>query len=377
MLIALLVLALMALLIATSLAPLPLLPPIFWEHMVFALAVLPLITAAMQHFVPVLTRGRSVGRLLEWLPVGLGLVGSGLLLVFAGVLAWGWIAPLAGLVLLAAAWMWVWMRQRAKNALGGAHPGLAWYVAAMLCLMLGMAAAAMIPLWPQWHLQLRQFHLHINLYGFIALTAVGTLQVLFPTATGSADSGVSRRLRQDLKWAVLGAVLLALGQTLELLWLSVPGVLFWLWPLGRMALAWLRLDGLRVFAWHGAAPVLAAAALGLALALLGVLIPGVEGFDSFLVGFMFPLISGAATQLLPIWLRPGRQTAWHATARAAMGRYNGVRALFYMTSAILPLLGYRCGAMAGLLALLWFVAGLAYWRLNDWLQGPERADGPQ
>ena len=377
MLIALLIFSLLILLVATSLAPLPWLSPVFWAHGVLAMAALPLIVAAMQHFVPVLTRSRSAGTALGRLPVGLVLVGGLLLLVFAGTLAWAWIVPLAALVFLAAGWMLLWMRQRSRNALGGAHPGLAWYGVALACLLLGMTAAALIPLFPQWQAPLRQFHLHINLYGFIGLTAIGTLQVLFPTATGRADLGVSRRLRQDLKWAFAGAVVLAMGRTLETIWITVPGVLLWLWPLARMAWAWLREDRPQIFAWHGAAPALAAAAFGLALALIGVMLPGVASLDIFLAGFMFPLVSGAASQLLPVWVRPGRQTAWHATARAAIGRYNGVRALFYITSAILPLLGYRCGAMAGLLALLWFVAGLAYWGLNDWLQGSGHADGPQ
>lgn len=377
MLIILLAFSLMALLVATSLSPLPWLPPPFWAHAVLAMAVLPLIVAAMQHFVPVLTRSRAAGTALSRLPVGLVLVGGLLLLVFSGILTWDWIVALAALVFLAAIWMLTWMRQRARNALGGAHPGLAWYVLALICLLLGMTAAVLIPLFPQWQASLRQFHLHINLYGFIGLTAVGTLQVLFPTATGRADPGVSRRLRQDLKWAFAGAVLLALGRALDTIWMTVPGVLFWLWPLARMVRVWLRIDGLRIFAWHGAAPVLAAAALGLILALVGVMLPGVASLDIFLAGFMFPLVSGAASQLLPIWVRPGRQTDWHATARAAIGRYNGVRALFYITSALLPLWGYRCGAMAGLLALLWFVAGLSWWGLNAWLQDSEGADGSQ
>lgn len=377
MLIVLLVFSLLTLLVATTLAPLPWQAPVFWAHGVLAMAALPLIMAAMQHFVPVLTRSRAAEARLSRLPLALVLVGGVLLLVFSGALAWGWIVPLAALVFLAAVWMLVWMRQRSRNALGGAHPGLAWYVAALACLLLGMTAAALIPLFPPWQGSLRQFHLHINLYGFIGLTAVGTLQVLFPTATGRVDAGVSQRLRHDLAWAFTGAVLLALGRTLEVIWITVPGVLFWLWPLARMAGVWLRTNARQIFAWHGAAPVLAAATLGLTLALVGVLLPGIASLDIFLAGFMFPLVSGAASQLIPVWVRPGRQSDWHEKARAAIGRYNGVRALFYMTSALLPLLGYRCGAMAGLLALLWFVAGLAYWGLNDWLQGSGNPDGTE
>jgi|GEM_PF-232737 hypothetical protein len=370
MLIFLLLLSLFILLFSTSLSPLLALAiaPAFWAHLIFVVAALPLIMAAMQHFVPVLTRSRAAGRALGGLPVGLGLAGVSLLGVFAGKVDWAWIMPLAILIAAGAAWQLLWMRQRATAALGGAHPGLAWYVAAVACLIAGLTAAALIPVFPDWHAPLRQFHLHINLFGFVGLTAVGTLQVLFPTATGHADVGVNLRLRQDLKWALTGAVLLSLGRALELPALTVLGALCWLWPMGRMAWAWWRQGRVRILSWQGAPPVLAAAVVGLALAVVGVVVPGVAPLDVFVAGFMFPLVSGAATQLVPVWLRPGRQTAWHTRARQAIGRYNGVRALLYLTSAVLPLLGYRCGAMAGLLALFWFVAGFGYWWL---MQGGE------
>lgn len=367
MLIFLLVFSLLILLLATSLSPLLalVLSSAFWAHLILVVAALPLMMAAMQHFTPVLTRSRVVERALSVLPLGLMLVGVAVVWVFSGGLSWLWITPLAVLVAVGAAWMLLWMRHRSRVALGGPHPGLAWYVAALVCLLFGLMAAVLIPVFSQAHLPLRQFHLHINLYGWVALTAVGTLQVLFPTTTGQADAGVNRRLRQDLKWALAGAVLLALGRAMEWFGLVVVGVACWLWPIGRMGLAWWRQDRARIVSWHGAPPVLMAAVLGLVLALLGILVPSVTPLDIFVAGFMFPLMSGAATQLVPVWLRPGRQTPWHAMARQALGRYNGVRALLYLSSAILPLLGYRCGAMAGLLALLWFVLGFFYWWLIE------------
>lgn len=244
-------------------------PPAFWAHLVLAVGVMSLITAAMQHFVPVLCRGRGAGRWmgrLPWLMFSAGLLTAAVLM---GWLEWGWIVPAALLALTGAASMIRWMVAAARAALGGPHPCLAWYVAAMACLAAGLTAAALIPLMPGWHGVLRAFHAHINLYGFVALTAVGTLQVLMPTVANRPDPEAGRRLKRDLKWVLTGSVLLAAGQTTDLVWLATVGAALWGWVLVRMLRAWIRHYGKHLFALHGNAPPLFAASLGLAAAMLG------------------------------------------------------------------------------------------------------------
>ncbi len=340
--------------------------PAFWAHLVLALGVMTLITAAMQHFVPVLTRGRGAGRWAASLPVLMLAAGVLALAVFGGLLDFVWLMAAAGLALAGAALMMAWMRAKAGKALGKPHPSLAWYVAAMGCLGLGLIAAILIPIFPEWHPALRAFHLHINLYGFVGLTAVGTLQVLMPTATNRPDPNVASRLRTDLKWALLGSLLLAAGQAVlpPLAWL---GGLLWAWVIARMGGAWWRLQRARLFAWHGAEPVLAAALLGFALALAGTLF----GPDSlgpltiFLPGFLMPLVTGAAGQLAPVWVEAGRSAARHAEDRARITRWNGPRALLFLTAAALPLLGYTCSGMPALTALAWFGIVFAIWLYRD------------
>jgi hypothetical protein len=356
-------------------------PPAFWAHLVLAVGVMTLITAAMQHFAPVLTRGRGPSRAmarLPWLMLAAGiLVGLALL----GRLDWAMISVAALLALAGALVMLGWMRSLARAALGSPHPGLAWYVAAMGCLAAGLAAAALIPLLPAWHGMLRAFHVHINLYGFVALTAVGTLQVLMPTAAGQPDPGAAGRLRADLKWALAGSVLLALGQAVQEgwpgamgIWLAVLGVASWGWVVGRMIAAWLARFGRRLFALHGTEPALFAATLGLAAALLGSLGLGLTSgpLSIFLPGFLFPLVSGAAGQLAPVWLRPGRREAWHDVSQRFLGRWGGARALLFVSAAALPLLGYRCAGMPALTALFWFGVLFVVWLLRDeerWVSG--------
>ena len=366
MLIALIVATLLAFLAGQALPKAVAAAPALWAHLVLAVGVMTLITAAMQHFVPVLTRGRGPGPWPARLPYLMLIAGGLALAVFVGFLDFLWILVPAGLALAGAVLMMVWMRTKAGLALGRPHPGLAWYVAAMGCLALGLLAALLMPVFPAWHGGLRAFHIHINLYGFVGLTAVGTLQVLMPTAANQPDPHVASRLGADLKWALLGSLLLALGQALlpPLAWL---GGLLWLWVLTRMALAWVQRYCKRLVAWHGAEPVLAASVLGFAGALGGTLFgpDDLAPLAVFLPGFLMPLVTGAAGQLAPVWVQAGRNAARHAADRARLTRWNGPRALLFLSAAGLPLLGYRCSGMPALTALVWFGIVFAIWLYRD------------
>lgn len=364
MLVALLVATLIALFAGQALPKAIAAAPAFWAHLVLALGVMTLITAAMQHFVPVLTRGRGPGRWTARLPWAMSAAGTLALAVFVGWLDFAWVSAAAALALSGAVAMIIWMLGRARKTLGRPHPGLDWYVAAMACLALGLLAAMLIPLLPEWYAPLRAplrvFHLHINLYGFIGLTAVGTLQVLMPTAANQPDPQAASRLRGDLKWALAGSVMLATGQA----WLSPLawlGGALWAWVLGHMGLAWWRLHRPHLFGLHGAAPLLAAAGLGLGCALIATLAGIGAPLTLFLPGFLMPLVTGAAGQLTPVWTEPTRPTAWHDEARRYLTRWNGVRAVLFLTAALLPLFGYKCSGMPALTALVWFGIVLAFW----------------
>ena len=236
-------------------------------HLMLAVGAMPLIFAAMTHFIPVLTRLRAAPAGLAWTP---------LLALAGGVWIWGTLgfperigSGVLGAVPAgaAAAALLLWSRRRRATMLGRPHPGLAWYEAALACLCLALAAILASAVWPWQAAALRLLHLHLNTLGFIGLTAVGTLAVLLPTAVGRPDPESGRWLRQALPWTAAGTVLVAAGAAWfgPLAWL---GAGLWAFPLAQLGVRWLRLYRAEILAMHGAAPLLATALTGLALSML-------------------------------------------------------------------------------------------------------------
>lgn len=345
-------------------------------HLVFALGILPLIFGAMGHFVPVLSRSGAPAVLIARLPLAGMAAGVVICLSFVRPGLWPWgpagAAALAFLITLILA---VWIVQRGRRGLGAPHPGLWWYAAACLCLALALAAAFGMAWWSDGYVWLRLAHLHLNTLGFVGLTALGTLQVLMPTAVGRPDPLAGPRLKRDLAPALLGVLLTAAGAALGAAGLpasaaglvSFLGLALWLWPLLRLAAAWWRHFRPELLSAHGAPASLGWALLGLiVLSLLG---PG-HGLGSpspldggrailgFVLACLLPLVTGAVSQLLPVWLRPGRQDAWHGEQRRRLGRYAGLRAGLFFTAGFLVVLGWRPAALLVIPALSQFIGVL-------------------
>ncbi len=336
MLVMLVILAVLALAFSTLL---------FWSggavpaapvHLALATGAMPLIMGAITHFVPVLTRSAAPTRAVRVLP--LLMLTAGLLVFSSFALPFGATITrdlAATLGIAGAASMTWWIHRRGAQSLGRPHPCLYWYLGAVVCLLLALLAVLVMRLWPAQYLPLRRFHLHLNTLGFIGMTAIGTLQVLLPTAAGRPDSQAAQRLRTDLKWALSGTLLIAAGAAWQKL-LVWPGLVLWTIPILRLAAAWLALYRREILRLSGAIPSLSAALLGFVAALLlgaghgfGYL-PASNTTLAYVLAFLFPLITGAASQLLSVWLRPGPQTAWHAAARQRLGRLSAVRALLFI-----------------------------------------------
>ncbi len=339
------------------------LPLALVAHLVLAMGVGPLILAAMTYFVPVLTRSDGAPRSVESLAVvawlgGLAMVASVAVRLQETAAA----LAIVGVLLdaKAAAGLLLWMILKARRSLGATHPGLAWYVAALGFLLAALITVPLFWLWPEQRAALRLFHFHANLLGFVGLTAIGTLQVLLPTAAAHWDAQAALRLKQDLVFGVFGAALIALSAAWSSLLAGIGAFLFLL-PLLRMGRSWCASFGDHLIRLHGAATALGMTCFGFT----GLIFAGLghaRGYlhgDDALVGlvpaFLLPLVSGAAMQLLPVWLRPGRQDAWHGKLRSSLGRYSGVHAPLLVAGGLVTAFGSPQGlwlSAVGLLVLL-------------------------
>lgn len=332
-------------------------------HLVFAAAALPLIFGAISHFMPVLTRTGEAPRAVLLVPFLLQVAGLLAFLYFRGAVATTVLHAAAGTALLVALAYAGWLLARARKTFGTPHPGWRWYFAAVVFLAFGLALVPAMDYWPQWRLALRLLHVHFNLLGFVGLTAIGTLQVLLPTVLSGPDAEATQRLRTDLPWAVGGVLATSLGAAFW--WpLSLAGAAMLFCVVWHLGSAWYSRYGLLTLLADGAAAALVAALFGFVLFLLiGVahafgLLSGHDAVPGFMAAFLLPLVSGALSQLLPVWRFPGKATPERARMRDLLASGGLVRALFFIASGFLLALGYEEGFWLAAVGLLHFGAVL-------------------
>jgi len=318
--------------------------PLAVAHLAFAVGIVPLIFAAVMHFVPVLTRSAEPDRRLASLPSVVQVTGLVAVTAMQGWLPYSAVYVAAALDLLFSAVLLNWVALRARAALGTPHPGWRWYGTALGCLMLALSAILLIAVWPSYGRALRIFHLHLNTLGLVGLAALGTLPVLLPTALGQADPEAGGWLRRRLWLVASGALMVATGAAIA--WpFAAPGTaLILVAALGLLG-QWGRRFGIWPLIRDGVTASLLAAVIGLLLTLVAGLLHGagiVSARPSLLAwasGFLLPLVSGALSQLLPVWRWPGPQTPERLLMRRKLASSGAVRAGLFLSSALSLLAG--------------------------------------
>lgn len=328
-------------------------PPVAIRHVLFAIGVMPLILAAMLYFVPVLTRSRPAHGAMLLVPAVALLLGIAVVSALSSRPAW--LPELAACALLLVCVELGWILRRRVRVLGTPHPGMDWYLYALaaLCLALSMIISGVF--WPEHWGAARNIHLHLNLFGFLGLTAVGTLRVLLPTVLGETDPASLLFLRRQLPVAVFGALAIALGAAFSV-YLAICGALAWMWAGVQLLRALHQWNG-RWLHWHAASTSLGAAAIGWLLLLatgighaLG-LISSEAMFAALIFGFLLPLVTGATSHLLPVWRWPGRATEAHSRMRQVLVRFSGIRVLAFWSSAVAGLVNLEHAFVPAALAL--------------------------
>lgn len=332
-------------------------------HLVFALAAMPLIFGAIAHFVPVLTRSAAAPRAIHLAPLLLQLAAALVVLHFAGLAGVGALHAAAALTMLTGAGFCAWILARARRALGTPHPGWRWYLAALAVLCGGVALVPAMVAWPEARPALRLIHLHLNTLGFIGLAAIGTLPVLLPTVLGSPDVDAAARLRRDLPRLLAAVLALALGSAYwrPLALVGAAGLAVVVGALGR---AWLRRYGWRAIFADGAALALFSALSGLLLLLaIGAahaygVTSGHDAVAAFICAFLLPLVSGALSQLVPVWAYPGRRTAQRDRLRADLVRWGALRSLLFVVGGVLLAFAFSLGWVLAVAAIALMVLPL-------------------
>lgn len=320
--------------------------PLAVAHLAFAVGIVPLIFAAMMHFVPVLTRTGDPDRRLRYLP-NLAQA-NGLLAVFAmqGWLPYGVVYANATVAAIFGAILLRWISLRAGATLGSPHPGWRWYAAALGALLLALLAILLIPLLPEHWRGFRIFHLHLNTLGLVGMAALGTLPVLLPTALGKPDPDAAGWLRRRCWLAVVGVLLVA-GWAAIFWPLAAPGAALLLFVGLGLVGQWLRRFGVGALLRDGVAASLCAAVIGLLTTLIAGLLHGIgilparPALLAWGAGFLLPLVTGALSQLLPVWRWPGPTTPARGLMRTKLAATGGWRGLFFLAAAIALLAGFE------------------------------------
>lgn len=338
--------------------------PLAVAHLAFAVGILPLIFAAMTHFVPVLTRTGDPGRNISRLPPIAQLAGLLVVGAMQGWLPYGLLHLAAAVDLVLAGILLNWISRRARSALGSPHPGWRWYGLALSCLILALLAILLMAVWPQHWLPLRLFHLHLNTIGLVGLAALGTLPVLMPTCLGKPDPEAASWLRRRRWLMAAGALLIAAGAAIS--WpYAAPGAAMVLLAALSLAGQWIRRFGLRSMLADGVSASLFAALAGLMLSIGAGLAHGAGLIASpptllaWAAGFLLPLVTGTLSQLLPVWRWPGPQIPARLIMRQKLAATGGWRATLFLAAALALIAGLSLLAGA-FLAVAWllFIAGL-------------------
>lgn len=338
--------------------------PLAVAHLAFAVGIVPLIFAAMMHFVPVLTRTGDTGPRMAHLPLAAQAIGVVVVAGMQGWLPYPAIYLAAACDMIAAALLLNWIAHRVRATLGSPHPGWRWYGVAIGCLILALLSILLIPLWPSYWRALRIFHLHLNTLGLIGLAAMGTLPVLLPTALGKPDPEAAGWLRRRLWLVASGALVVATGAVIE--WpFSAPGAMLIFVSVLGLAGQWVRRFGFQSLLRDGAAASLLAALGGLLLTLLAGLLHG-AGFLparpslwAWGACFLLPLVTGALSQLLPVWRWPGPATPERQVMRQKLVATGGLRSALFFGAGLALLAGWQtAGGGFVLTGVCLFVVGL-------------------
>jgi hypothetical protein len=186
-----------------------------------------------------------------------------------------------------------------------------------------------------------------------------------PTVLRTADPQAAPWLQRRLPVAFAGTLLIAAGSAFY--WpASLVGGAFLVATATGLLAHWLRNLGGRQLMQDGAALSLAVALTAFVLLLLASAAHSVNAASAdglvfaFVAGFLLPLVTGALSQLLPVWRFNGMRTAERDAMRSILARSGRWRVPLFVSAAVAFTLGFApVGWLAVAAGIVGFLVALA------------------
>ncbi len=256
-----------------------------------------------QHFADTLLRRAAPGG-RPGLAIRLALQSGGSVLVIAGMLLPAPLLLIVGAVCVAAAAFahGVLLALQMRGALPARFALLVrYYIAAALVFLAGIGAGAFLAFVPELADRLVTAHIVLNAFGWIGLTALGTLVLLWPTVL-HARVAENPAGNQALPVLIAGIMLAAAGPVADLPLLVTAGMAIWLVGAGMIARdGWRQARAMPpgTFAgWSLAAAFCWVVAAGAALGIQAAFAPDWAWLRAEYLLVLGPLVAGFAVQLL-------------------------------------------------------------------------------
>lgn len=329
------------------------------------------------HFTATLLRApRPSGRAAAWRMAGLNVAVIALLIGVTGGLTVVTVIAAGLLAVVIAAHLTSLVRVARRGRGGSFAPTVWFYGAAAAALLAGVAAGtalvAGVP--PGWYAHVYAAHVHLNVFGWVALAVLGTEFGLWPMALRTrVDDRTARAARRTLPACTAGLTITVAGLLADARPITVAGLVVYLAGVA------MSLDPFVRTAWRrhprGPATWMLAAGTGWLLIALGADVAAVlrtrdvaevadrvGGFVPWLLaGFVAQVLAGALTYLLPVVLGRGPAGARRAVAlldRWGAARTVGINAGVAAIALPLPTIAAAAGWALAVASLAAFV-GLA------------------
>ena len=305
--------------------------PWLMVHLLLLGAVSSAILIWSQHFADTLLRRQAIGGRTS-LGARLATHTVGAILVITGVVGEWWPVVLAGGILVggtALAHAAILLAQSRGALPARFAPLVRYYMAAGISLALGVTAGVLMArtdIDGEPFERLFIAHIGLNLLGWVGLTVVGTVALLWPTVLHARVQTTRAAARGTLTLFIAGLALLAAGCLADLRLVAALGVAAYLVGLGLVLIEAMRLGRASpavTFAGWSIGAALAWFALcvlgfGLLVALAPTWVGAADRLEQlvpvFAVGFAAQILLGALSYLLPVVLGGGPRAA-KATAR--------------------------------------------------------------